>query len=272
MKGEGAVNSYSIHTDDITVIYFAGDLRPESIGGDHCHDKYEITLTLSASGHCRIEGMEVALSPRTLILIKPLVYHRVSLENEPLFEGYTVCFSKSALSGAVLDMLERISEGESESGRYYSSKSVSDAIISAFERFEIADILPEKERGALVNALLSEIIILLSAEEGQNMTLTDGELGAKVVRYLNDNITKNISLDRLARRFFVSKYHLCRAFKSYSGISVHSYINHKRIMYARQLIEAGETASGAAYKVGFGDYSAFYRAYVKIVGKSPTRN
>ena len=36
------------------------------------------------------------------------------------------------------------------------------------------------------------------------------------------------------------------------------------------MIEGGESASGAAYKVGFGDYSAFYRAYVKIVGKSPT--
>ena len=39
---------------------------------------------------------------------------------------------------------------------------------------------------------------------------------------------------------------------------------------AKQLIEQGETASGAAYKVGFGDYSAFYRAYVKVVGKAPT--
>jgi AraC-like DNA-binding protein len=41
-------------------------------------------------------------------------------------------------------------------------------------------------------------------------------------------------------------------------------------MYAKQLIESGETASGAAYKVGFGDYSAFYRAYVKILGAPPT--
>ena len=41
-------------------------------------------------------------------------------------------------------------------------------------------------------------------------------------------------------------------------------------MYAKELIEAGETASSAAYRVGFGDYSSFYRAYVKIVGEPPT--
>jgi AraC-like DNA-binding protein len=74
----------------------------------------------------------------------------------------------------------------------------------------------------------------------------------------------------LAKRFFVSKYYLCRAFKRHNGISVHGYVNQKRVMYAKQLIEAGETASGAAYRVGFGDYSAFYRAYVKQLGVAPT--
>jgi AraC-like DNA-binding protein len=75
---------------------------------------------------------------------------------------------------------------------------------------------------------------------------------------------------QLAKRFFVSKYYLCRAFKKHNGISVHGYVNQKRVMYAKQLIESGETASSAAYRVGFGDYSAFYRAYVKIVGRSPS--
>ena len=93
---------------------------------------------------------------------------------------------------------------------------------------------------------------------------------AEEVVCINNNIEKNISLDRLARRFFVSKYHLCRAFKTYSGISVHAYINRKRIIYAKRLIESGVTASQAAERVGFGDYSAFYRAYIKVVGKSPT--
>ena len=121
-----------------------------------------------------------------------------------------------------------------------------------------------------MHALLSEILVLLSATEGDRISHTNEELGARVARYLNSNIEKSLSLDRLARRFFVSKYHLCRAFKSYSGTSVHAYVNHKKIMYAKSLIESGLTASGAAERVGFGDYSAFYRAYVKIVGKSPT--
>ena len=76
---------------------------------------------------------------------------------------------------------------------------------------------------------------------------------------------------KISRYFFVSKFYLCRAFKARFGISVHEYITTKRIMLSRQLISAGETASAAAYKVGFGDYSSFYRAYRKVVGEVPAR-
>ena len=96
------------------------------------------------------------------------------------------------------------------------------------------------------------------------------EIGAKVARYINTYLDKNITLDEIASKFFLSKYYLCRMFKKYSGVSIHAYINHKRVMYAKQLIDSGENASAAAYKVGFGDYSAFYRAYVKALGKPPT--
>ena len=88
--------------------------------------------------------------------------------------------------------------------------------------------------------------------------------------YIEDHLEDDLSLDQLEKAFFVSKYHLCRAFKKHNGISVHGYINKKRVMYAKRLIESGETASGAAYRVGFGDYSSFYRAYVKVLGKAPT--
>jgi AraC-like DNA-binding protein len=179
-------------------------------------------------------------------------------------------FSKSAVSSDAVKLLEGMTSSEDEHGKYYPPRNLGNTTVSVFDRFEIAENLPLAERTAYVKTLLSELIILLSASTGEKMVQNEDELGARVIRYLNNNIDSDVSLDSLAKRFFVSKYYLCRAFKKHNGVSVHGYITHKRIMYAKQLIESGETASGAAYKVGFGDYSAFYRAYVKIVGKSPT--
>ena len=265
-------NGFSITLDHISVEYSGESKSSYKPPKDHCHDRYEIIYTVSASGRYIVEGSEYSVRPRTLMLIRPLAYHHVDLEDSAEYEGYSIQFHQSALSERLPSMLERIIAVGEDNGRYYPSVNVSDALISVFDRLSFAKDLSNEEQGAYIETLVSEIIILLSAAEGERITHSEDQLGARVARYLNGNIEKNISLDRLARRFFVSKYHLCRAFKEYSGISVHSYINHKRIMYAKQLIESGITASRVAERVGFGDYSAFYRAYTKIVGKSPTAN
>ena len=250
---------------DISLEYLSGKLSPEA---SHCHDLFEIFFVLNGEGKYTAEGGEVLLKSGTLCLLRPIVHHSLAFSEDSNSECSSLHFPASALVGAAPSMLlSLIPEGES--GRCFSSVALSDMLLGIFDRLENSSRLPYPEREEYVKMLLSEIILFLSATSSEKMTVTDDELGARVVRYLNGNAEKNISLDKLAGRFFVSKYHLCRAFKKYTGTSVHSYINQKRIMYAKQLIDAGETAQSAAFKVGFGDYSAFYRAYIRIVGKSP---
>ncbi len=255
---------------DIQVGRMVTDVIPDELSESHCHDFFEILFVISGSGKYVVEGSEYKVCPRTLMLIRPFAYHHLSLDKSCVYERHLIHFYKSALSPDALKLLEGMIEGEEGNGCYYSPRTLGNTVISVFDRFEIASALPETEREAYVRTLLSELVILLSASFGEKMVQNEDELGARVISYLNSNIERDISLDKLAKRFFVSKYYLCRAFKKHNGVSVHGYINRKRIMYAKQLIESGETASGAAYKVGFGDYSAFYRAYVKIVGNSPS--
>ena len=260
-----------ISLGDINVRYLSADHQSEPFQVDFCHERFEILFCVTANHALAVEGKQYRMESGSLILINPFAYHRLEQAYNNEFEAWSLLFSKASLSSSVLDMLDSVIGEGDNSGKFYDAGVVS-SVKSVFERFDVASNLPDEKKRAYVEALVSEIVILLSAYEGDSISHSNDCLGARAVRYLNNHIEKNISLDRLARHFFVSKYHLCRAFKEYCGISVHSYINHKRIIFARQLIESGETASGAAEKVGFGDYSAFYRAYVKIVGKSPTAN
>ena len=203
-------------------------------------------------------------------MIAPFACHHINLSKLSDYECYTVLFSRSVLSETVLKILDAMFDTEDTKSCFYPSEIMNIHISDLFNRFTIVNDLPESERRIYFELLINELVVLLSSIKIDGIAPSGDCLGARVIKYLNNNIQKNISLDKLARRFFVSKYHLCRAFKEYSGISVHSYINYKRIMYAKQLILSGYTASDAAEKVGFGDYSAFYRAYLKIVGKSPS--
>lgn len=256
--------------NDIKVGKHVYESIPEALSESHCHDFYEILYVVSGSGKYVVEGSEYKVCPRTLMLIRPFAYHHLSLDKSCVYERHVIHFAKSAVTSDALKLLEAMSGVDGESGNYYPPRALGNMTISIFDRFDIAANMPEVEREAYTRTLLSELIILLSASCGEKMVQNEDELGARVIRYLNNNIDSDVSLDTLAKRFFVSKYYLCRAFKKHNGVSVHGYINRKRIMYAKQLIDSGETASGAAYKVGFGDYSAFYRAYVKILGRSPT--
>lgn len=248
------------------------DNAPEDMNSNHCHDKYEIIYVREGRGKYIVEGIEYPLRSRTLMIFPPLAYHCVCVEPGSVYERTVLFFEKSAVVESAKSAFKLIDENSYPAGSFYSADAISDSIASLFDRLEIASGIPETERQTYLHLILAEIILLLSLANRENLNADDGELGMRVIRYLNENMDRDISLDMLAKKFFVSKYYLCRAFKKHNGISVHGYINQKRVMYAKQLIESGETASGAAYRVGFGDYSAFYRAYVKVVGAAPTSN
>ena len=92
----------------------------------------------------------------------------------------------------------------------------------------------------------------------------------EMIHYINENLSKDLSIETLSNRFFISKYHMMRKFKEETGYTMHQYILEKRILAARNLISAGHLATTASAECGFKDYSTFSRAYKKLMGKIPS--
>ena len=260
------------HFDSKNFSYFEActDSAPENLNSNHCHDKYEIIYVVEGSGKYVVEGVEYPINPHTLMIFPPLVYHCVSVDADSAYERTVINFDPSVIVDCASDVFQRLVDSAKPAGAYYALGSKSDSLVSILDRMRSIAGFPDMERDKLMRLLMSELILTLSVEGREVLMEEDWDIGARVIRYLNENAFRDISLDKLAKRFFVSKYYLCRAFKKHNGISIHGYIVQKRVMHAKQLIESGESAASAAYKVGFGDYSAFYRAYMKVVGRAPT--
>lgn len=264
-------NKIKIEFGKISYTHSKITVEKEKLNDNHCHDKFEILYVIDGKGRFILEGREYPIRPRTLIVIPPLEYHYINLVPGSAYDRCVIHFTEAELVPECREYLLHFEKKELERADFYITEINSEPAVSLFEQLDFLGSMSEKDRSVSLRLLVSQLILLLSVTGGDKVTPSEDELGARVIKYLNEHIERDVSLDKLAKRFFVSKYYLCRAFKKYNGISVHGYINKKRIMLAKQLIESGETASGAAYKVGFGDYSAFYRAYIKIVGKSPMR-
>ena len=92
----------------------------------------------------------------------------------------------------------------------------------------------------------------------------------KVIEYLNENLTERITLDDIASVCGVTKFHLAREFKHYTGQSVFEYLNAVRCKRADACLRAGMTATEAAFECGFESLSYFSRVYKRIRGVSPS--
>ena len=92
---------------------------------------------------------------------------------------------------------------------------------------------------------------------------------ASLLQYINHNLQADLSVEKLAARYYVSKYHLMRKFKEETGYTLHNYIVSKRLLMARSLIDQGMPVIKAAQESGFAEYSTFSRAYRKQFQQSP---
>lgn len=247
--------------------YFPSRDRKESL--TLCSEKYEILYTLSGSGKYILEGKELPFEKGFVLLTRPFEFKSIESGEDDATQILSLSFGENGLSADGFRMLESIFGSEEYGSVAYGNKLFGIELFSLFDSFKAASRLPKCEGSVFASSVVCQILALLSATKGKRIALPENGLVYRVTKFINENIRSDLSLDLLAHRFFVSKYYLCRAFKRQSGSSIHNYINLKRVLYAKRLIESGETASHAAYMVGFGDYSAFYRAYMKHIGSSP---
>ena len=63
---------------------------------------------------------------------------------------------------------------------------------------------------------------------------------------------------------------MMRRFRQETGITIHNYLSERRLFLARDLLVQGMASTEVCYRVGFGSYSSFSRAYSKLFGTTPT--
>lgn len=91
-----------------------------------------------------------------------------------------------------------------------------------------------------------------------------------IKKYLDDNYTKNISLDEISSIFFINKFYLTRAFKNKYGLTINTYIIEKRITKAKELLRFGDKKiEDISSNCGFNDSNYFSRTFKKVENMTP---
>ncbi len=239
----------------------------------HCHRGYELIYFLQGEGKYIVEGVEYPLHPQSLLFIRPHQYHYGSPKVDHPYERVVIHFSPERVPPSLRESPLLALDG----GNYFALKSMTNPTRVAFETLD--NVIPLSHGGAtstpeaeaFLLATLAQILFLLTLESPLQGDSGDSDTVLRVIEYLNRHLCEEISLDEVAREFFISKYHLSRIFHAQTGASLFTYFNTKRMTLARQMLADGESATAVALKLGFRDYSTFYRSYRRITGESPVR-
>ena len=92
-----------------------------------------------------------------------------------------------------------------------------------------------------------------------------------VARYIEENVSEQISLAELAELAQLSTFHFSRAFKQSFGMPPHRYHTSRRIERAKNLLaKLSQSVTEIALDIGFSDTSSFTAAFRKWTGRTPT--
>lgn len=234
----------------------------------HSHEGiYEVLFIESGTPDFWVEGTAYKLKPGDLVIARQDEMHQIIHSKSYLYRRFVVNVEKDffVIQGCekYCNVFEKRAVGV---GNYFSAEEVKETgIEKIIKRIKKYTALDEE---VLVKGALCELFWAINSLPEKERRKEEG-LIKEVVLYINDNITKSLTIDYLASCFYVSKYHLCRIFKEKMGLTISKYISHKRILLVKEMCSQGKNITEACISAGFGDYSSFYVAYRKETGNSP---
>ncbi|MBP1736476.1 MAG: response regulator containing CheY-like receiver domain and AraC-type DNA-binding domain [Oscillospiraceae bacterium] len=97
-----------------------------------------------------------------------------------------------------------------------------------------------------------------------------GTIAQKVCHFVCQNLNHSFTRQDLCKRLHLSESHIARTFHEEMGISISSYIAEQRTELAKEMLRNSSLPMGVvAERVGYKDYSHFYKTFKKVSGLAP---
>ncbi len=244
----------------------------------HHHDFYELYFLLSGDVTYTIESRLYHVLPGDMLLISPRELHQLCIRADmEAYERYVLWVNPQVLdrlSTELTDLCRCFDPSRPDYGNLLRlAEEDRRKMLTLWE----AMYRESQETGfgsdLLRESLFIQLLVHINRMAAVGRSFQQASRGnrdvSRVVDYVNQHYSEPLSLDELAERFYVSKYHLSHEFHRQVGTSVYRYIQKKRLLNARQLLQQGKKPNEVYSLCGFGDYAGFYRAFKSEYGAAP---
>jgi len=245
--------------------------------GWHVHKGLQFELCLSGSFEFAIKGSKaVRLGPGQVFALPPEVMHRwnckeagimlgILLINLPRAETLNNPIEPRLLQGLLKSRIPR---------------TVQQGFMREFEAVPISDCSLKKRLAAWIFLIVEELLrkSVQTANKDELIGTVDvsvsrsQRVASKLMRYIEANISGDLSIDQLEQAVGLSGRQIQRIFIEVTGISCHQYVMERRLENARKRIvgEPGASIKEVAFDCGFSSPAHLSTNFRKAYGVSPS--
>lgn len=235
----------------------------------HSHPEYELVFIKEGHGILKYGSAVIEYTPQDLFLFAPWIPHEF-IEKSQSHHSISSIFHAEILSlpsfhCSMSTQINKILELSLNGIKFPKSKNT--------ELFFTSTLL---KQGLEQTIELILFIVYLEKYKDNIYKITDinnpqDNLSIKryaqihnILKYINDHIDQDITIDKLAKRFFISRSSLSRLFSSILQTGILQYITQQRLSYAcRLLATTNIPITKISEKTGFKSISSFNRSFLK---------
>ncbi len=239
------------------------------------HDFYEFQIFLGNAGIMNVDGHEYYAQAGDIALIDMFTPHELNINPGYHYERFSI-----SLAASLLITMSTPNANLPGLFRYMKNHKtiihIPDDKFAKYRRllheYRSADITDGQDLydKAIIHTLLAYAYNDCHVNVSED-AVNDHYIAiiSSIINYINQHLSEEITLQRLADEVSYSEYYVCRIFKRFTGKNLSTYIQEKRIGEASRLIRQGSPVNKAAEDVGFNNYSYFYKTFLKLNGCAP---
>jgi len=265
-----------MRSEDFEVYYYhSSDSSKTEL---HEHDFYEFYFFLEGDCSIRVEDEVMPLKYGDMVIFPPHVKHKSVIHSykQPyrrfvfwISQEYCNELTQTYAEYAFLLQHVQVKKEYIFPNDLISFNTIQAKMIQLIEEQRADRFGKEARLYIYINDLLLHLNRMIYERRHKKSNKETGRLHQNILSYIEQHLEDDLSLEKLAGKFFVSKYHISHVFKDNFGISIHQYVTKKRLAAIQEAMLGNMNITEAYLMFGFSDYSSFYRAFKKEYNISP---